>query len=287
MRQTLIRLCRFIPDKLYLRLLFFKNMKQVLDLENPVTFNEKLQWLKINDRNPEYTKLVDKYEVKKYIADKIGEQYVIPLLGVWNNAYEIDFSKLPNQFVLKCNHDSKSVIIVKDKSKLNIQETIKKLNKCLKLNAYWYGREWPYKNVKPCIIAEKFMEEKKGQALVDYKVFCFHGKAKLIEIIRGRYTENYTQDIYDIEWNNTGIGQGYKTDENYLEKPVFFDEMIELSEILAKDIIHVRVDWYFVNNQLYFGELTFFDGSGFVPFENKEDDVLLGSWIDLTNNNGV
>lgn len=287
MKYFLLKLLRFIPDKIYLWMIFYKNTREIINFKNPEGFNEKLQWLKINDRNPEFTKLTDKYEVKKYIADQIGEQYVIPILGVWYNAYDIDFDKLPNQFVLKCNHDSRSVIICKDKSKFDIKSAIKKLNRHLKFNAYWYGREWPYKNIKPCIIAEEFMEEQKDQALVDYKVFCFNGKAKLIEVIRGRYTENYTQDIYDIEWNNTGIGQGYKTDKSYLEIPDFLEEMIKLSEKLAKDIIHVRVDWYFINNQLYFGELTFFDGSGFAPFENKADDLLLGSWLDLKSSSDL
>ena len=281
MRHILFKLFRFLPDKLYLWLFFYKNSKEIINFKNPKGFNEKLQWLKIYDRNPEYTKLADKYEVKKYVGDQIGAQYVIPLLGVWHNANDINFDKLPNQFVLKCNHDSRSVIICKDKNKLDIKNSIKKLNKSLKFNAYWYGREWPYKNIKPYIIAEKFMEEEKGQALVDYKLFCFNGKVKLIEVIRGRYTENYTQDIYDIQWNNTGIGQGYKTDESNLKRPDFLEEMIKLTEELAKDIIHVRIDWYFINNQLYFGEFTFFDGSGFVPFENKDDDLLLGSWLKL------
>lgn len=283
MRYILIRLSRFIPDTLYLKLLFYKNIRQVLNLNNPVSFNEKLQWLKINNRNPEYTKFVDKYEVRKYIKDKIGEKYLIRLIGVWNNASEIDFSKLPNQFVLKCNHDSKSVIICRDKSNLNLQKTIKKLNKHLKQNAYLYGREWPYKNVKPCIIAEEYLEEQINQSLIDYKVLCFNGKAKLIQVHCGRGTENYTQDFYDLEWNHMNIDQGIKLTESPLERPTFLDEMILLSEILAKDLIHVRVDWYFVNGQLYFGEITFFDGSGFVPFTNREDDVLLGNMIDLTH----
>ncbi|BDH61228.1 glycosyl transferase [Lysinibacillus sp. PLM2] len=282
MQTMLIKLCRFIPDSIYLKLLFYKNVKKFLNLKNPTTFNEKLQWLKLNDRKQEYTKLVDKYEVRNYIKEEIGEKYLIPLLAVWNNASEIDFSKLPNQFVLKCNHDSRSVIICKDKRKINIQKTVKKLNMHLKQNAYWYGREWPYKNVKPLILAEEFLEEEINQPLVDYKVLCFNGKAKFVQVHCGRGTENYTQDFYDLEWNRTTIGQkGINHSKVPLNKPVFLKKMIFLSEILAKDFIHVRVDWYFVKDQLYFGELTFFDGSGFLPFSKTHDDVLLGNLINI------
>lgn len=282
MQTMLIKLCRFIPDSIYLKLLFYKNVKKFLNLKTPTTFNEKLQWLKLNDRKQEYTKLVDKYEVRNFIKEKIGEKYLIPLLAVWNNASEIDFSKLPNQFVLKCNHDSSSAIICKDKRKINIQETVKKLNRNLKQNAYWYGREWPYKNVKPLIIAEEFLEEEINQPLVDYKVLCFNGKAKFVQVHCGRGTENYTLDFYDLEWNHTTIGQkGINLSKVPLNKPVFLKKMIFLSEILAKDFIHVRVDWYFVKNQLYFGELTFFDGSGFLPFSKTHDDVLLGNLINI------
>lgn len=281
MKSLLIRLFRIIPDSLYLKIIFYKNIRRTLDLKNPRTFNEKLQWLKINDRNSEYTRLVDKYEVRNYIKEKIGERYLVPLIGVWNDASEIDFEKLPKQFVLKCNHDSKSVVICKDKSKVDVQGIVKKLNSNLKQNAYYYGREWPYKNVKPRIIAEKYLEDQSNQSLIDYKVLCFNGKARLIQVHSNRGSENYTQDFYDLEWENMGISQGIKLTETPMEKPNFLDEMIHLSEILAKNIIHVRVDWYFVNGQLYFGEMTFYDGSGFVPFLDEKDDILLGDMIDL------
>ncbi|MDN4605923.1 ATP-grasp fold amidoligase family protein [Sporosarcina sp. F6_3S_P_2] len=281
MRALLIRLCRVIPDSLYLKVIFYKNIRQVLDLKNPETFNEKLQWLKINDRNPDYTKLVDKYEVRKYIKEKIGEKYLVPLIGVWKNAYEIDFTKMPEQFVLKCNHDSKSVIICKDKNKLDKQKIIKKLNKHLKSNAYWYGREWFYKNVQPLIIAEEYLEDRNSRTLNDYKVLCFNGKARLIQVHCNRGSKNYTQDFYDLEWNHLNIEQGVKLTDNPLEKPGFLEEMITLSEKLAKNLIHARIDWYFVNNQLYFGEITFYDGSGFVRFANSDDDILLGNMINI------
>ena len=281
MKFILIKLSRFIPDSLYLKLIFYKNIRTVLNLKDPVSFNEKLQWLKIHDRNPEYTTLVDKYEVRNHIKETIGGKYLIPLLGVWSNAAEIDFEKLPNQFVLKCNHDSKSVVICKDKSKLNIQKTRKKLNKCLKQNAYWYGREWPYKNVKPSIIAEEYLEEDNNQTLIDYKALCFNGKVKYFQVHCGRGSANYTLDFYDEKWNHMNIELDVKCTEVPLERPIFFEEIIFLSELLAKNLIHVRVDWYFVKGQLYFGEITFFDGSGFIPFINIQDDILLGDLIDI------
>ncbi|MGE7857268.1 ATP-grasp fold amidoligase family protein [Bacillus sp. NPDC094064] len=281
MKSLLIRLFRIIPDSLYLKIIFYKNIRKNLDLKNPRTFNEKLQWLKINDRNSEYTRLVDKYEVRNYIKEKIGERYLVPLIGVWKDASEIDFEKLPKQFVLKCNHDSKSVVICKDKSKIDVQGIVKKLNSHLKQNAYYYGREWPYKNVKPLIIAEEYLEDQSNQSLIDYKVLCFNGKARLIQVHSNRGSEDYTQDFYDLEWGNMGISQGIKLTETPMEKPNFLDEMTHLSEILATNITHVRVDWYFVNGQLYFGEMTFYDGSGFVPFLNEKDDILLGDMIDL------
>jgi len=287
MRSLLINLGRFMPDSLYLRILYYKNMREFLNLKNPVAFNEKLQWLKINNRKPEYSRLVDKYEVRNYVKEKIGEKYLVPLLGVWDTASDIDFNNLPSKFVLKCNHDSRSVVICKDKSKLNIQDTVKKLNKHLKRNLFWYGREWPYKNVKPCVIAEEYLEEHNNQSLIDplidYKVLCFNGKAKVVQVHCGRGTDNYTQDHYDLVWNYMKIDQGIKLTDTPMNKPPFLEDMIYLSEILVKDIIHVRVDWYFVKGQLFFGEITFFAGSGFFRFINKDDDVLLGNMINLKN----
>lgn len=287
MRSFIIRLMRIVPDKLYLKMMFYKHFKRNLNFKRPETFSEKLQWLKMNDRKPEYTVFVDKYKVREYIKGKIGEEYLVPLLGVWNDASSIDFSKLPNQFVLKCNHDSKSTIICRDKSQLNKQQAVEKLNKRLNLNAYWYGREWPYKNVKPLVIAEQYLKSEKDESLTDYKVLCFNGKAKYVQVYCGRGTDHYTLDYYDMEWNIMRIEQkGIKLTEQPLKKPVFLDEMISLSEVLAKELIHARIDWYYVNGQLYFGEITFFDGSGFVPFLKEQDDTLLGNLIKLPIDEG-
>ncbi|MCX0371595.1 glycosyl transferase [Clostridium perfringens] len=270
---------RDMSDEKYLKMMFKHRLGYELDLNNPKTFNEKLQWLKLHDRNPFYTQLVDKYEVRRYIAKTIGEEYLIPLIGVWNNFDEIDFSKLPNQFVLKCTHDSGSVFICTDKNEFNIEKARKKINNALKRNYYYHDREWPYKNVKPRIICEKFISDN-NSVPADYKVLCFNGKAKLIEMHIDRFGD-HKQDFYDEKWNKTQISQEGTRSDYISEKPRDFENMIKLSEKLANNINHVRIDWFVTNNKLYFGEITFFDGSGFYPFDNKEDDYLIGSWISL------
>ena len=189
---------KIVPDKLYLKYKFYKKMKKQLNLDNPQTFNEKLQWLKLYDRNPEYTRMVDKYEVKKYVAEKIGEEYIIPTLGVWNKFEDIDFEELPNQFVLKCTHDSGGVVICKDKSTFDFNAANKKLTHCLKRNYFWKGREWPYKNIKPRIIAEQYIAED----LVDYKFMCFSGEVKCSFICTNRFsTQGLHVTFFDREWN--------------------------------------------------------------------------------------
>lgn len=278
------RLARFIKDdETYLKWYYFFPMKRWPDLNNPKSFNEKLQWLKIHDKNPAYSKMVDKYEVKQYIGELLGQQYVIPTLGVWDRFDDIDFESLPNQFVLKCTHDSGGLVICKDKTQLDIESARKKINKCLKKNYYLETREFPYKDVKPRIIAEEYMEQPEASSLNDYKVLCFSGKAKLIEYHVDRFTDKHTQDFYDVEWNKTPITQGgYSAVSDYCApKPKCLAEMIRLSELITKDMAHCRVDWYEINGKLFLGEITFFDGSGIEAFDNYADDLMLGSWIDL------
>lgn len=269
------RITKLLPDKLYLSLVYYKHFKQFPNFRNPETFNEKLQWLKLYDRREEFTTMVDKYAVKQYIAERIGEKHIIPLIGVWDCFEEIDFEKLPNQFVLKCTHDSHGVIICEDKKKLDIKQARDKITSCIKRNFFYYGREWPYKNVKPRIIAEKYM----GSNLSDYKVLCFEGEPRIIEVHQDRGTEKYTQSFYDVSWEKSFITQGKGAE--LVPKPITLDLMLKYSKILSKGIHHIRVDWYEVNGQLYFGELTLFDGSGFVPFDKKEYDVYLGSLINI------
>lgn len=270
-------------DKLFLKMKWRHIMGYPLNLEEPKTFNEKLQWLKLYNHKPEYTLMVDKAEAKKYVANIIGERYIIPTIAVYTKLEDIDFNLLPRQFVIKCTHDSGGVVICKDKDVFDMKAAIKKLRKGLRTNFYSQNREWPYKNLRPRIIVEKYMVEDGNASLNDYKLMCFNGVVKLIELHKGRFTNNYTQDFYDRDWNKTPITQGVHTNVSTdLEpRPVLLDEMIELSERLSKGIPHVRVDWYIVNNHLYFGELTFFDGSGFEAWDRYEDDLLLGSWITL------
>ncbi|MBO3335130.1 ATP-grasp fold amidoligase family protein [Clostridium perfringens] len=269
----------WMPDEQYLKLMGYGLLGEKLDIKNPKSFNEKLQWLKLYDRKPEYTILVDKYEVRKYISMNIGKEYLIPLIGVWDNVEEIDFAKLPNKFVLKCTHDSGSVFICTDKSKLDIEKLKIKIKKALKRNYYYIGREWPYKNVKPRIVCEEFISDKNSTP-DDYKVLCFNGKAKLIGVHIDRFG-NHCLDNYDRDWNKTEVAKDGPMSEFVYEKPKEFEKMIELSEKIALNMSHVRVDWFIVNEKLYFGEITFYEAAGFDHFDNKEDNYLLGSWIDL------
>lgn len=273
------KIFRIIPDKYYLKIKFRLIMNKKLNLVNPKSFNEKLQWLKLYDRKPEYRIYVDKYAVRSYIAKTIGDEYLIPLLGLYNSVEEINWDSLPNKFVLKCTHGSGSNIICFDKNKLDIEEAKKKLIKWMNKNWFWFGREWPYKNVKPRIVCEEFISDK-NTTPDDYKVLCFNGNAKLIEVHIDRYG-SHRQDFYDMQWNKTKISQGSTTSNFVNEKPQQFEEMIQLSEKLAANMVHVRIDWFVVYDKLYFGEITFFDGAGFETFDNIEDDYLLGSWINL------
>ena len=273
-------------DALYLKMEYYFQTGRRLNLNNPKSYNEKLQWLKIHDRKPEYTQMVDKAGVKDYIAKTIGEQYVIPTLGIWKHFDDIDFTTLPEKFVLKCTHDSGGLVICKDKKTLDKVSAKKKIEKCLKKNYFYGTREWPYKDVKPRIIAEPLLEQANGEEICDYKVMCFNGKAKLIELHMNRHSDHHTQDFYDVNWQKTEIsqGKGYGgCSDIEVSKPSCLNEMLRLSETLTKDMAHCRVDWYVVNGHLYFGELTFFDGSGFDLFDRYEDDLLLGSWINLEN----
>lgn len=279
---------KLIPDRVYICMQYYKHFHKFPNLKNPKTFNEKLQWLKLNDRRPEYTKMVDKYEVRQYIAEKIGEDYLIPLYGVWDKAEDIEFDSLPDQFVLKCTHDSGSVVICKDKRYFNKTAAIEKLSKALKKNAFYYGREWPYKNVKARIIAEKYMEDTDTSELRDYKFFSFDGVAKALFIATDRQKEGEEVkfDFYDMDFKHLDFKQGHPNADVSPAKPKTFDEMHQLVEKLSKGIPHLRVDFYEVNGKAYFGELTFSHFSGMVPFNPEEWDETFGSWIKLPENSG-
>ena len=276
---------RWIPDKVYLKFIFHVIMKKKLNLENPKTYSEKLQWIKLYDRNPLYVRLVDKFEVKKYIQEIIGQDYVIPTLGIWENVEDIPFAQLPSRFVLKCTHDSGGIVICKDKDNLDIVETKKILNKHLHKNFYWYGREWPYKQVKPRIICEEYMEDARTQELRDYKFFAFNGIVKAVFIATGRQDPNDETrfDFFDDEFNHLDIVNGHPQANSAPEKPVCFEEMKSLASKLSKGIPQVRVDFYEVNGKVFFGEMTFFHWSGLKPFEPEKWDEVFGSWIVLPN----
>ena len=277
------KIVAFIPSKMWLSYRFKKKTGYAMDWKNPKTYNQKLQWLKVNDKNPLYTDLVDKYEVKKYIADRIGEQYIIPTLGVWNSFDQIDFDSLPDRFVLKCTHDSGGIAIVKDKSTFDKEKARKRFKIALGRNPYDVTREWPYKNVKPRIIAEQYMENEATQDLRDYKFFSFDGqtKAMFIATERASETEETKFDFFDMEYNHLDFQNGHPNADVLPEKPLRFDEMRALADKLSKGIPQVRVDFYEVNGKVYFGEMTFFHWSGMKPFDPEEWDRKFGDWIKL------
>ncbi len=272
----------WMSDEAFLKRKFKLRMGYALDLDNPKTFNEKLQWLKLYDRNPLYTKLVDKYEVRKYIAEKIGEEYLIPLVGgPWSSTDEIDFAALPDQFVLKCTHDSGGVIICKDKSKLDIPAAKEKFAKHLKRNYYWTNREWPYKNVPPRIIAEKYMEDETG-GLCDFKFLCFNGRLRTEFTCTERYTKTGLKvTFFDENWNRLPFMRHYLSSEKEIHKPESFEEMKHISELLTENMAFARIDFYEVNGKLYLGEITLYPGSGLEEFDPPEWDERIGSWLTL------
>ena len=269
-------------DKEYLSWLYRARMGRFPDLNHPKSFNEKLQWLKLNDRKPEYTEMVDKYLAKKYVEKRIGEKYIIPTLGVWDKFDQIEFEKLPDQFVLKTTHDSGGVVICKDKANFDKAAAKRKLEKSLKRNYYWAEREWPYKNVKPRIIAENYLSFLNGSDLVEYKVFCFNGKPALFLICKGEgHTDERTNDFYDLEFNHIPVTVTCPNAKEKCQKPDEYEELLELSRKLAKNTYQLRVNLYVINHKIYFGELTFFHDSGCCKFNPPEWDKRFGDMLKL------
>ena len=276
------------PDKIFLNRKFKKVFGRDINWKNPVTFNEKLQWLKVYDRKPLYTQLVDKYEVRKYITEKIGEEYLIPLLGIWNRFDDINFNELPKQFVLKCTHDSASVVICKDKSTFDIEAARKKLSASLRRNFYYSNREWPYKHVRPRIIAEKLMLTADGDLPKDYKFMCFEGEPRLLFLDigvceaenLGGHAEEYYRNIYDMNFQPVDM---IETRDHYqiesIMQPKTFTLMKQIARTLSSGLHHCRVDLYDIDGQVYFGEITFYHGSGYNFFRPASWDEELGSWI--------
>lgn len=272
----------WMGDESYLRIAYRARVGKKLHLDPPITFNEKLQWLKLHDRNPCYTDWVDKYKAKLMAAKIIGEEYIIPTLGVWEHFDEIDFDTLPDQFVLKCTHDSGGLVICKDKKKINREIARRKIEGCLRHNFFWGQREWPYKNVKPRIIAEQYMEDGRHADLVDYKIMCFHGEPKVIFTCTERYENSGLKvTFFDTQWNRLPFERQYPASRVDIERPQRLLEMLEIAKKLAKGIPFVRVDLYEIEDRIYFGEQTFFPGSGFEVFRSEEWDYKFGEWINL------
>lgn len=276
-------LLKWMPDDLFIKMRYRGEMQKSLNLRNPQTFNEKLQWLKLYDRRPEYTTMVDKYEAKKYVASVVGDEYIIPTLGIWNHFEEIDFDKLPNQFVLKCTHDSGGLVICKDKEKLDIDVARRKINQSLQNNYYYNGREWPYKAVKKQIIAEKYMEDLQEGELRDYKFFCFDGYVDNVMLAMDRGSGDTKFYFFNKNWELMRLNiRGKNAPKDFtLPKPSGIDKMFELASELSKGMPFVRVDLYYCNGQIYFGEMTFYPQSGFDVNLLPETDEYLGKLIDL------
>ena len=281
-RYHILRL-PFLPDRLRIEIMWRQWMNYPLNLKKPTTFNEKLQWLKLYDRNPLYTKLVDKYAAKDYVASIIGKEYVIPTIAVWDNVEDIDLSKLPSQFVLKTTHDSGGVCICRDKDSFDFEKAKEKLDHSLHYDYYKLAAEWPYKNVYRRIMAEEYLEPAQNvKDLPDYKFFCFDGECKALFIATDRQNrEEPYFSFFDIDFNFLGITQGHPQPPVIPAKPQNYDLMIELAEKLSKGFPQVRVDFYEVNGKVYFGELTFFHHSGIVPFEPQKWDYIFGEWLKL------
>lgn len=275
---------RWMPDKIHIRIGYFLAFGRRLDLANPVSFSEKLQWLKLYNRKSEYVAMVDKFLVKEIVAKKIGMKHIIPTLGVWSKFDDIDFEQLPEQFVIKCTHDSGGVIIVKDKNSMNYESTKSIIEQSLKLNYYDIGREWPYKNVIPKIIIEPYLLDEKSGELPDYKFMCFNGKVECIFVCTERGSEDGVRiTIFDRSWNKLSYERfGHPSSDNQIEKPNNWDEMIGMAETLSKELPFVRVDLYEVNGEVYFGEYTFFPAGGLERFQPESADYELGKKLNLT-----
>lgn len=275
---------RFLPDKTYIKLYYRLRVGRPLNTENPTTLNEKLQWLKFNYRFPLQSIVSDKLLVRDYVAEKIGAEYLIPLLGSWENYDDVDFDKLPEQFVLKCNHDSGGLVVCTDKSKLNHKEAKRKLEKSLKSNFFYIGREYQYRNIKPRIICEQFISDN-GKVPMDYKIYCFNGKPDVILVCRDRFSNNSHRASYlyfDQDWKFQPLN---KEDENLVDvdilKPKNLDKMIEIARELSKDFFFARIDLYNIDGQIYFGEITLSPNSGFDPDIKYETDLMFGEKLKI------
>lgn len=277
-----IGLFNSFSDEWYLKKLFYVCFGKKLDLQNPLTFNEKMQWLKLYDRKPIYNIMADKYAVKKYVVDRIGAQYVIPSIdGPWKSFSEINFEKLPNEFVLKTNHDSGGVVVCKDKKDLDKQKADNLLSKHLKRNYYYKSREWPYKDVEPCIFAEEYVKDGNKAHLPVYKFLCFNGEPRIIQTIQNDKQPNESIDYFDTEWNFLKLKQDFPNSREPFERPERLQEMCEIARKLSEGHAFLRVDLYVINGEIKFSEFTFYSDAGLSRFEPESWDYTLGGWINL------
>lgn len=270
-----------LPDKFYLNLLFYFRVGYRLNFKNPQTFNEKLNWMKLYYRNPLLSSLSDKYTVKEYVRKKIGGEYVVKNYGVWDSFDDIDFATLPDRFVLKTTHDQGGVVVCHDRGAFDVEGARLKLNLHLERNLFWKYREWPYKLIKPQIIAEEFLESDEND-LNDYKFFCFDGSVKLMYIATGRNRGEVKFDFFDMDFNPVDLVQAYPRSGDNFKKPENFDDMVQIANKLSKDLPQVRIDLYNIRGKIFFGEFTFFHHGGLQPFHPKSWDYLLGSYINLS-----
>ena len=272
---------RWWPDSMWLKTVYKAKLGRKLDLKNPKAYTEKLQWLKIHDHNPLYTTLVDKYAVKDYVSQKIGKQYVFPCYGVWNSFDEIDFSKLPNKFVLKCTHDSGGIVICKDLQTFDKDAARKVIEKALKLDFWEWSREWAYKDVPHRVLAEEYMVDESGEELKDYKIFCFNGEPRFIEVDFDRYVDHH-RNIYDLNWNLLDCEIRYKSDRNrVIPCPQNLNEMLGIARTLSAGFPHVRIDLYNISGRAYFGEFTFYHEGGWGQFSPSKWDYVFGDCMKL------
>lgn len=282
MNKLLRKAMTILPDAMYIKLKYWFHFKKLPNLKNPKTFNEKIQWLKLYDRKPIYTMMVDKYDAKEYIRSIVGSEYIIPSYGVWDKFEDIDFDSLPNSFVLKTTHDCGGVVICKNKSLFDKDKARKLLNEHLSRNYFYEGREWPYKNVKPRIFAECYMENSSTNDLKDYKFFCFDGEVKALFVAADRQSQEETKfDFYDDNFNHLDLRNGHPNSECGIERPKNFELMKRLASKLSVGIPQLRVDFYEVDGHVYVGELTFSHYSGMIPFDPEQWDRKFGDWIKL------
>ena len=269
----------FVSDEFFLKVAFRLRVGYWPDFDQPRSYNEKLQWLKLHDKHPEYTQMVDKVAAKDYVTGIVGEKYIIPTIGVWNSVEEIEWDKLPGQFVLKASHDSGGVVVCKDKSKLDIELAKYKLRGAGKKDYTKYTKEYPYYDVPHRFIAEQYMEDESGFELKDYKFFCFDGEPRFLFVATGRQQHDTRFDFYDLEFNHLPVLNGHPNADLWPTKPQNYNEMLDVAAKLSQGIPHVRVDLYNINGKIYFGELTFFHWSGMTPFDPREWDFKFGEYL--------